>query len=225
MDRLREVNVVYEDKDWLVIDKPYDCRIQDDPQLTDPSVRSLLRVQRPDLPKLRNVHQLDYATSGLYLFALNKKTAAEASRMFRERTVKKTYLAIVKGHLCEDKYVVNQPIDDDPDHSFRMKLASTGKPAETLVHVLQRGVYHYQEEKTGEKKEVKVTKVSLSPITGRRHQLRLHMKYLGHPILGDYNYEEDYTDTFRMMLHAYQIQLPSLLDLTTEDPFIGLIEQ
>lgn len=66
-------------------------------------VQSILRDQFPEIPKFRNVHQLDYATSGLFVLALNKKAAAAASKLFRERTVKKTYLALVNGHLKNDE--------------------------------------------------------------------------------------------------------------------------
>lgn len=66
-------------------------------------VQSILKDQFPEIPKFRNVHQLDYATSGIYVLALNKKAAAAASKLFRERTVKKTYLALVNGHLKDDE--------------------------------------------------------------------------------------------------------------------------
>jgi tRNA pseudouridine32 synthase/23S rRNA pseudouridine746 synthase len=68
-------------------------------------VQSILKEQFPEIPKFRNVHQLDYATSGIFVLALNKKAAAAASKLFQERTVKKTYLALVNGHLSEDEYV------------------------------------------------------------------------------------------------------------------------
>lgn len=126
------------------------------------------------------------------------------------------------------RYFVDQPIDDDPDHEFRMAIISSGKPAQTIVKVLTRGYYHYKEEKTGIEKTVPVTQVELSPISGRRHQLRLHLKHLGHPIVGDFNYEEEYTDTCRMMLHAYRIILPlpgrDELKVIADDPFKDLVK-
>ncbi|KAI7893246.1 pseudouridine synthase [Mucor mucedo] len=188
----------------------------------------MLKEQFPEIPKFRNVHQLDFATSGLFVLALNKKAAAAASKLFRDRTVKKTYLALVNGHLAQDEYFVDQPIDDDPDHEFRMTILSSGKPAQTKIQVLKRGFYHYKEEKTGLEKTIPVTQLSLSPISGRRHQLRVHLKHIGHPIVGDFNYETEYTDTFRMMLHAHRISLPlpgqDELKVISEDPFLKLIE-
>ncbi|KAL7309701.1 hypothetical protein PS15m_010550 [Mucor circinelloides] len=221
------IKVIHRDDDWFIIDKPYDCRIQNYANSNDPTVESLLKEQFPDISKFRNVHQLDYATSGVFVLALNKKAAAAASKLFRDRTVKKTYLALVNGHVKEDEYFVDQPIDDDPHHDFRMAVLPTGKPAQTKIRVLQRGHYTYREEKTGAEKTIPVTKVSLSPISGRRHQLRLHLKYIGYPIVGDFNYEDEYTDTFRMMLHAHQIILPlpgrEELKVVADDPFTELV--
>lgn len=65
-------------------------------------MENILKEQCPEITKFRNVHQLDYATSGIYVLALNKKAASEASQLFRERTVKKTYVALVNGHLAND---------------------------------------------------------------------------------------------------------------------------
>jgi 23S rRNA-/tRNA-specific pseudouridylate synthase len=108
-----------------------------------------------------------------------------------------------------------------------MAIVATGKPAQTNIQVLQRGHYKFKEEKTGLEKNIPVTKVALSPISGRRHQLRLHLKYIGHPIVGDFNYEVEYTDTFRMMLHAHQIILPlpgkDELKAIADDPFTELV--
>ncbi|RCH90134.1 hypothetical protein CU097_007071 [Rhizopus azygosporus] len=220
------LKVIHKDNNWLIVNKPYDMRIQSY-NSTDPSVESILQEKYPNTPKFRNVHQLDYATSGVYVLALTKSAAALAAKQFQQRLVKKTYLALVNGHMLDDVYMVDQPIEDDPDHDFRMRISPTGRPAETHIHVLQRGYYNYNEDKTGMEKRIPVTKVRLHPISGRRHQLRLHLKYLGHPIIGDYNYETEYTDTFRMMLHAHSIRFNTgdqISEFIAEDPFESLID-
>ncbi|CEP09287.1 hypothetical protein [Parasitella parasitica] len=221
------INVIHRDENWFIINKPYDCRIQNYANTIEPSVESLLKEQFPEIEKFRNVHQLDYATSGVFVLALNKKAAAAASKLFRERAVKKTYLALVNGHAKEDAYFVDQPIGDDPNHDFKMAIVASGKTAQTKIQVLERGYYTFHEEKTGVEKTIPVSKVSLSPISGRRHQLRLHLKHLGYPIVGDFNYEDTYTDTFRMMLHAHQIILPlskeQELKAVADDPFTNLV--
>ncbi|KAI8877433.1 pseudouridine synthase [Backusella circina FSU 941] len=228
-ERLKQpIEVIFNDDDFFIINKPYDCRIQNYPNATDPSVESILKEQFPHISKFRNVHQLDYATSGVFVLALNKKAAASASLLFKERSVKKSYLALVTGHLKEQSYFIDKPIGDDPNHAFRMCIEpTTGKAAQTQVEVLLRGHYKYKEEKTGIEKVIPVSKVKLSPISGRRHQLRVHLRSIGHPIIGDFNYEDVYTDTFRMMLHAHEIMIPlpgKSLRVNTKDPFIALIE-
>jgi 23S rRNA-/tRNA-specific pseudouridylate synthase len=131
--------------------------------------------------------------------------------------------------LYVHSYYVDQAIGEDPNHDFRMAILNTGRPAQTHIHVVQRGYYKYKEVKTGLEQVIPVTKVSLSPISGRRHQLRLHLKHIGHPIVGDFNYEEQYTDTFRMMLHAHKIVLPlpgkDALEVSASDPFEDLVTE
>ncbi|KAI9245304.1 pseudouridine synthase [Sporodiniella umbellata] len=228
MSLIKNIPVLYRDGNWLIVNKPFDMRIQNYSNCIEPTVESILKEQFPDIPKLRNVHQLDYATSGVFALALNKRSASLASKNFRERTVKKTYLALVNGHMQNEEYVVDHPIDEDPEHNFKMRILPTGKPAKTQIQVLERGYYSYKEEKTGAEKRIPITKVSLCPISGRRHQLRLHLQSLGHPIVGDFNYELNYTDTFRMMLHAHRLSLrldEELPDFIADDPFVGLTEK
>ncbi|CAO3625510.1 unnamed protein product [Cunninghamella echinulata] len=121
-----------------------------------------------------------------------------------------------------------------------LPVSEGGKPSFTSVKILQKGYYHFnpnnniknddeaENANAGTTERIPVTKVLLYPKTGRRHQLRVHLQHIGHSILGDYNYESPHTDTFRMMLHAYKIQLPlpspfSHINLETPDPFDNLI--
>jgi tRNA pseudouridine32 synthase/23S rRNA pseudouridine746 synthase len=108
-----------------------------------------------------------------------------------------------------------------------MCLSPTGRNAVTDIQVVQRGYYGYTiESNPTERRSIPVTKVKLFPITGRRHQLRVHLQSLGHSIVGDYNYQDDYTDTFRMMLHAWKLEAPLTpvpLNVEAPDPFIGLV--
>ncbi|KAI8342257.1 pseudouridine synthase [Chlamydoabsidia padenii] len=222
----RPIKVVYHDDSYFVIDKPYDCRIHPDRQNPlNPSVENLIQQQYPALPPLKNVHQIDYATSGIYVQALTRKAAGKVSKLFEQRLVEKTYLAIVHGHMIPTTtpIIVDQPIDNDPSHPFRMAILPTGKPSYTTIQVLQQGYYHPNTET-----RIPVTKVLLSPKTGRRHQLRVHLQFIGYPIVGDYNYEVPYTDTFRMMLHAYKIHFPLStgdISISTLDPFLDLIHE
>ncbi|CAG8809821.1 31844_t:CDS:2, partial [Racocetra persica] len=189
---------------------------------------------------------------------LSRKAAGIASVAFAKRQVEKTYSAIVRGWMKEDNYVVDQSIAQVPNNRYRMCIGTPenpGKPAKTKLEVIRRGYfYSTSSPSVPSGSSIKVTLINLYPITGRRHQLRLHCQYLGHPIVGDWHYESqimEYTDTFRMMLHALKLRIPlnivqnikmkhtknmdvnvkdddnledlHELDVVSEDPFPGLV--
>ncbi|CAO3610348.1 unnamed protein product [Cunninghamella blakesleeana] len=241
IDRLKQhkLEIIYQDDKYFIINKPYNCRIQ--PDITakedqEPSVTTLIQQQYPDLPPLKNVHQLNYATSGIYVQAFTRKAAGAASQLFAKRLVTKTYLAIVRGHIeqhneqGEYDITIDKPIGNDPSHHFRMCILPVslgGKASFTGIKILQKGYYYLKSNHTENNDEyIPVTKVLLFPKSGRRHQLRVHLQSIGHSIIGDFNYETPYTDTYRMMLHAYKIHLPlpfGDITLETPDPFNNLL--
>ncbi|QTO01758.1 bifunctional tRNA pseudouridine(32) synthase/23S rRNA pseudouridine(746) synthase RluA [Aggregatibacter sp. 2125159857] len=142
-------------------------------------------------------HRLDMATSGILLFALSKAADRELKRQFREREPKKYYQALVWGHLEQDHGVVELPLICDWENRPRQKICfERGKRAVTFCDVLQRYPNN-------------TTRVKLTPITGRSHQLRLHMLALGHPILGDKFYAHPQAKALspRLCLHAESLQI------------------
>ena len=142
-------------------------------------------------------HRLDMATSGILLFALSKAADRELKRQFREREPKKYYQALVWGHLEQDHGVVELPMICDWENRPRQKICfERGKRAVTFYDVLQRYPNN-------------TTRVKLTPITGRSHQLRLHMLALGHPILGDKFYAHPQAKALspRLCLHAESLQI------------------
>ena len=142
-------------------------------------------------------HRLDMATSGILLFALSKAADRELKRQFREREPKKYYQALVWGHLEHDHGVVELPLICDWANRHRQKICfERGKRAVTFYDVLQRYPNN-------------TTRVKLTPITGRSHQLRLHMLALGHPILGDKFYAHPQAKALspRLCLHAESLQI------------------
>lgn len=171
--------------------------------------------------KVRNVHRLDYATSGVVLMALQKVSAAIAAEQFERRTVRKSYTALLHGHLrpssCDDH--ARAQVDDTGRIRWTWSIAdgegfamvvgtqeNPGRPCVTSVQVVAYGTYHGKP----------VTKVRLFPETGRRHQLRIHAAAAGVPIVGDATYIEDEGMTYfddssfvvpRMMLHAQRLAL------------------
>ena len=142
-------------------------------------------------------HRLDMATSGILLFALSKAADRELKRQFREREPKKYYQALVWGHVEQDHGVVELPLICDWENRPRQKICfERGKRAVTFYDVLQRYPNN-------------TTRVKLTPITGRSHQLRLHMLALGHAILGDKFYAHPQAKALspRLCLHAESLQI------------------
>ena len=142
-------------------------------------------------------HRLDMATSGILLFALSKAAEKELKRQFREREPKKHYQAIVWGHLEQDSGIVDLPLICDWENRPRQRIDFlVGKKAQTQYQVLARYPNN-------------TTRVKLTPITGRSHQLRVHMLALGHPILGDKFYSPPAVRTMatRLCLHAESLTI------------------
>lgn len=154
------------------------------------------RVQR-DYPQAESVHRLDMATSGVIVVALTKAAERELKRQFRERETQKSYIARVWGHPEADEGLIDLPlICDWPNRPKQKVCFDTGKPAQTEYSVLD-----YLPDNTA--------RVALKPITGRSHQLRVHLLALGHPILGDnfYAHEAAKAAAPRLLLHAEALTL------------------
>jgi tRNA pseudouridine32 synthase/23S rRNA pseudouridine746 synthase len=148
------------------------------------------------------VHRLDMDTSGLIVMARGRGAQRMLSRAFAQRQVHKRYIAIVAGRMmpaAEDWGTVELPlICDWPRRPMQKVDLERGKPSVTRWRVLDYDV------------ETDATRVELEPVTGRSHQLRVHLSELGHPILGDplYAPEEIRNRTPRLMLHSARLQLP-----------------
>ncbi len=139
------------------------------------------------------VHRLDQVTSGLLLYALGKPMQAALSALFAQRQVGKRYHAILQGEVGDDVGEVDLPLMVDWPNRPRQKVDhAQGKPALTRWQVLARDL------DTGR------TRVALEPVTGRSHQLRLHMASLGHPIVGDVLYGAE--PASRVHLHASELR-------------------
>lgn len=193
---LDEIEILWQDEHLLLIDKPSGLLSLSgkNPQNLD-SVHYRL-VQ--NLPGCTLVHRLDFGTSGIMVIARNKAINAALCHQFSQRAVKKVYSALLCGHVENDEGVIDAPIAKDPALFPLMSIcAVTGKPARSRYRVIER---FYQA--TG----LPLTRVALTPETGRTHQLRIHCQQLGHPILGCDLYGglewPGAETTPRLMLHA-----------------------
>jgi len=147
-----------------------------------------------EFPDTLIVHRLDMATSGLVIFARGAAMQRCLSAMFRDREVEKRYVAVVTGKLEPESGEINLPIGADwADRPLRKIDEELGKPSLTRYRVLARNA--------------DTTRVVLEPVTGRTHQLRVHMAAIGCPILGDALYG-DAAGAPRLLLHALSLNFP-----------------
>ena len=180
------------------------------------------------------VHRLDMATSGLLLFARGAEMQRCLSRMFRERAVQKRYVAVVAGRLEPLSGEINLPlIGDWPNRPLQKVDHESGKPSLTRYRVLgyerliSTGYSSFDKLRANGLAEIfaDITRVELEPVTGRTHQLRVHMAAIGHPILGDTLYGGEAGDgAERLLLHACSLCFAhplggELLSLVSDPPF------
>ena len=199
-----ELDIIYENDDVIVINKPQGIVVHPAAgNRTGTLVQGLLyyckslgdsfdgEVVRPGI-----VHRLDKDTSGVIIAAKNREAQDFLAAQFRRKKTKKKYYAIVKGTLAGRSGIVETNIVRDRRNRKRFTVSDReGKPAET----------HYRVLKTWSR----CTFVALSPVTGRTHQLRVHMKHLNHPILGDemYSRPDNALPEVSLLLHAYSLSI------------------
>lgn len=195
----------------LVINKPSGLLTVPgkDPKHADSAISRINRVY----PMAKIVHRLDMATSGVLCLAMHKEAHRFLSIQFQDRLTKKRYVARVHGKLEQPTGSVDLPlICDWPNRPKQKVCYESGKPSLTHFEVIQH--------------EAHATRVSLTPITGRSHQLRVHMQSLGHVILGDRLYAQGdaLTAAPRLQLHAQMLQIShpisgEMMHFEAPDPF------
>ena len=193
------IDLRYRDRDMLVINKP--SGLLSNPGRAENTYDCALTRLLQRYPETILVHRLDCATSGIMVFALNKKAESNIKTQFQNRMSKKTYIAEVRGLLSQDQGVIELAMKADKTRPPLQEIAADGKASKTYYKVLER--------------RENSTLVELKPVTGRTHQLRLHMLAIGHPILGDdfYGDKEVIAASNRLKLHA--------MSLSISHPFSG----
>ena len=209
-----ELPIVYEDDDCVVVIKPAGLLTHSkgvfNPEATVATwLRSRLNIpdmgQNLDQPgadasatahnqRVGIVHRLDRATSGVMICAKNTEALSWLQKQFGQRNVKKTYVAIVKGTLKQPHAIVDMAIERNPKKPQMFRVGVNGKTAQTEYKVLSTNDDY--------------SLVELKPVTGRTHQLRVHLHHIGHPIVGDTLYEGAVAD--RLYLHAKELEITLL---------------
>ena len=198
------LEIVFEDDAIAVVNKPSGLTVHPGAGQPDGTLANALAGRWKDLPELGGsdrpgiVHRLDKETSGILVVARTESAQRKLSTAFAERTVAKTYLACVHGNPRDESGHIDAPIGRMPNHRTKMAIREGGREAQTTWHVAERMPRH--------------ALIRCHPRTGRTHQIRVHLKHLGHPILGDGLYGlaghpgEEHTQ--RLMLHAHRLEFP-----------------
>jgi 23S rRNA pseudouridine1911/1915/1917 synthase len=191
------LTVIYQDFDIIVIDKPAGLTVHPAPGHPSGTLVNALLAIAPDLKGIAGtlrpgiVHRLDKDTSGLMVVAKTDRAHRALSRQLKERRVRKTYLALVHGVPDPPEGVIEAPIARHPKNRKKMAVVAGGREAETK--------YRIRETFPG------YALVEVEPVTGRTHQIRVHMAAIGHPVVGDTTYGKRSDLVDRQFLHACKL--------------------
>lgn len=189
-----DVGILRRDAEFLIINKP--TRLLSVPGRHPKNRDSVITRLQAEYPNAEAVHRLDFDTSGVMVVPLTKSALSHISKQFQARSVHKTYTAVVNGLVEDDEGVIDLPIAADMENRPKYKICFLeGKKSVTEYKVLSRN------------ENAHTTRVSLHPITGRSHQLRLHLQAIGHPILGCEFYADETAlrKSPRLLLHATEL--------------------
>lgn len=195
------LDVLYADADLAAINKPAGMVVHPAYGNRSGTLVNALLYHWPEVravgpePRFGIVHRLDMDTSGAIVIARNPKALKALQRQFKERTTRKRYVALVEGAPESDSGLIDAPIGRDPARRKRMAVTRDGKEAQTRYDVLE----HFQE----------TTLLSLELYTGRTHQIRVHLQWLGHPVVGDtvYGFRRQRIKMKRLFLHAAELHV------------------
>lgn len=171
------LDIVYEDEYLLVVSKPAGMVVHPAARIVSGTLVNALLAHCPQVADVGGpdragiVHRLDRETSGLIVVAKNPETHAALQRQFKRRLVRKTYVALVEGQVHPREGIIEVPIGRDPKDRTRMAVSRTGRPAVTQYRVVEVFPQH--------------TLLEVRPHTGRTHQIRVHLAWLGYPVVGD----------------------------------------
>lgn len=189
------LEIIYIDSSVIVLNKP--AGLLTVPGRPEDHSDCLLNRLRQEVFGALLVHRLDLDTSGVIIFARTSSSQVHLNKQFENRKPNKIYLARVHGHVQKEEGIIDLPIIVDwPNRPIQKVCFKTGKTCTTQYKVLNR-------------EDKDVSRVELKPITGRSHQLRLHMKSIGHPILGDPLYADEATfkASNRLQLHSFSLEI------------------
>ena len=191
------LNIVYEDDDFLVVDKPAGLVVHPAPGHPSHTLVNAVLSHFPNLADISDslrpgvVHRLDKDTSGVMLVAKNRTAQLNLSDQFKAHSVVKAYLVLVKGQLTPEQGVIEAPMGRDPRNRKRMAVVANGREARTEYRVIKY-IGNY-------------TLLEVMPATGRTHQIRVHLSAIGYPVVGDKVYGVKSPYLSRQFMHASRL--------------------
>lgn len=190
-----ELPILYEDDDVIVCNKPPGILTHSKGALNEEATFASF-IQPKISPELTGnragiVHRLDRATSGVIIAAKNSESLSWLQKQFSQRRTKKTYVAIVSGTVRPAEAIIDIPLERNPANPKTFKVGQHGKSAQTAYKVLVQTPTH--------------ALIELKPVTGRTHQLRVHLQHIKHPIVGDTLYGGETAS--RLFLHARELEI------------------
>lgn len=189
-----DMPILYEDDNIIVVDKPTGVISHARGKYWDEaSVASFIRAKTQGLDGERAgiVHRLDRATSGVMICAKNSTTLSMLQKQFSQRKTKKTYMAVISGVPTEKRAIIDVPLARNPKKPQTFQPDPQGKSSQTQYEVINSNN--------------KYSLVKLTPATGRTHQIRVHLRYIKHPIVGDVLYDGEPAE--RLYLHACSLEI------------------
>ena len=190
--------IIFEDDYIIGLDKPANLIVHPAPNVTEYTLVDILLKTFPSLidigPSHRAgiIHRLDKNTSGIILIAKSNDALTHLSKQFKNRKIKKQYIALIDGHPNEKKAIINAPLGRNPTKKSTVSITNSGKPSITTYKVLKTYPQH--------------SLVEVFPKSGRTHQIRVHFSAIGHPIAGDTTYGSKTKIDNRHFLHAKSIE-------------------
>jgi len=191
------LEIIYQDDYLIAVNKP--CGLLSVPGRGEDKQDCVVKRLQQNIPDVRIVHRLDCHTSGVMLLAIGLDMQRLLSRLFHDREVEKSYVALVLGEVAQNMGMIDIPMRGDPDDRPKQVVDHVnGKSSQTRWRLLR-----YQTGSAG----ASFSRLQLLPMTGRTHQLRVHCRAIGHPIVGDRLYNDSESPRAeRMMLHAERLE-------------------
>ncbi|WP_416191610.1 tRNA pseudouridine(65) synthase TruC [Neisseria sp. CCUG12390] len=209
------LDILYHDRHSIAVNKPAGMLVHRS-WISSGETRFVMQTLRDQIGQhVYPVHRLDRPTSGALLFALSPEAARELTQQFEQKNVRKTYWAVVRGHLPE-RGRIDYPLKYQPDQIAESRTEATLQEAVTDYRCLAHTELPFQS--ALRYPTSRYSWAELTPHTGRKHQLRRHMKHIFHPIVGDTNHGDlrqnhavaEHLGTNRLMLHARELAFESL---------------